>query len=129
MRGGMFATGVGRLTRDPTLRFTPQNLSVCEFSIACNYEVGSTKDTTFVDCVAWRGLADIISKWAKKGSGVFVRGRLQQQEWQGRDGSKRTRMQLVVNDFSFLGVGPSDDGQPDAGQPATPAGSSDTLPF
>ena len=129
MNSGIFATGVGRLVRDPTLRKTPQDVSVCDFSIAFNHKVGENEDVTFVDCTAWRGLADMVAKWAKRGSAVFVRGRLQQQEWQARDGTKRTKMQLVVSDFSFLGERSSGDDTSRGEQPPPTRKAGDDLPF
>ena len=129
MRGGMFATGIGRLTRDPTLRKTPQDIAVCEFSIACNYKMGEKEETSFVDCVAWRGLAEVVAKYATKGSAVFVRGRLQQNQWEARDGTMKNKLQIVVGDFSFLGERPSGDDTSRGGQPSPTRKTGDDIPF
>ena len=107
MRGFSKAIIVGNLTRDPELRSTPGGASVCSFSVAVNRvfrdSSGSQKeDVSFIDCSAWGKLGEMISQYAKKGSGVLVSGRLSQRTWEDKNsGQKRSRVEIVVEDFNF----------------------------
>ena len=100
---------IGNLTRDPELRYTPQGTAVGEFGIAINRQWkgpnGEKKEEVcFVDCQAWARGAEIISEYCKKGSSLFVEGRLKLDSWEGKDGQKRSRMRVVVENFQFLGA-------------------------
>lgn len=114
MRGFSKAIITGNLTRDPELRTTPNGASVCSFSVAVNriYKDASgeqKEDVSYIDCSAWGRLGEMISQYAKKGSGVLVSGRLDQRSFEGKDGNKRSRVEIVVEDFNFVG-GPRDGG-------------------
>lgn len=110
MRGFSKAIITGNLTRDPELRTTPNGASVCSFSVAVNrvYRDASgeqKEDVSFIDCSAWGKLAEMISQYAKKGSGVLVSGRLDQRSWEDKtSGQKRSRVEIVVEDFNFTGA-------------------------
>ena len=115
MRGFSKAIITGNLTRDPELRTTPSGSSVCSFSVAVNrvYKDANgeqKEDVSFIDCSAWGKLGEMISQYAKKGSGVLVSGRLSQRSFEGKDGVKRSRTEIVVEDFNFTGSAPSRDG-------------------
>ena len=106
MRGFSKAIIVGNLTRDPELRSTPNGASVCSFSVAVNrtYRDASgdqKEDVSFIDCSAWGKLGEVINQYAKKGTGVLVSGRLSQHSWEDKDGKKRSRTEIVVEDFNF----------------------------
>ena len=109
MRGFSKAIITGNLTRDPELRTTPSGSSVCSFSVAVNrvYRDASgeqKEDVSFIDCSAWGKLAEMINQYAKKGSGVLVSGRLSQRSWEDKtSGQKRSRVEIVVEDFNFTG--------------------------
>lgn len=110
MRGFSKAIIVGNLTRDPELRSTPNGASVCSFSVAVNRTFrdanGEQKeDVSFIDCSAWGKLGEMISQYAKKGTGVLVSGRLSQHSWEDKDGNKRSRTEIVVEDFNFTTSG------------------------
>ena len=113
MRGFSKAIITGNLTRDPELRTTPNGASVCSFSVAVNrtYRDASgeqKEDVSFIDCSAWGKLGEMISQYAKKGSGVLVSGRLDQRSWEDKTtGNKRSRVEIVVEDFNFAGSAPS----------------------
>jgi single-strand DNA-binding protein len=102
---------IGRLTRDPEMRYTPQGTAVTSFGIATN-RYGSSADgerkefTDFHNIVAWnqgkRTLAELCAQFLKKGSLVYVEGRLQTRSWEGQDGQKRTRTEINVTDVQFL---------------------------
>ncbi|MBO4276320.1 single-stranded DNA-binding protein [Candidatus Saccharibacteria bacterium] len=130
MRGFSKAIITGNLTRDPELRTTPSGSSVCSFSVAVNrvYKDANgeqKEDVSFIDCSAWGKLAEMISQYAKKGSGVLVSGRLSQRSFEGKDGVKRSRTEIVVEDFNFTGAAPSRDGGSNYGSNSSDAGSSD----
>lgn len=110
MRGFSKAIITGNLTRDPELRSTPNGASVCSFTVAVNrvYRDASgeqKEDVSFIDCSAWGKLAEMISQYAKKGTGVLVSGRLDQRSWEDKTtGSKRSRVEIVAEDFNFTGA-------------------------
>lgn len=83
---------MGRLVRNPEIKTTGSGVSVCNFTLAVDrdYKNGDEKVADFVDCTAWRGTADFISKYFKKGRMMVVSGSLQSQKWQDRDGNNRT---------------------------------------
>ena len=116
MRGFSKAIITGNLTRDPELRTTPNGASVCSFSVAVNrvYKDASgeqKEDVSFIDCSAWGKLGEMINQYAKKGTGVLVSGRLDQRSWEDKTtGGKRSRVEIVVEDFNFTGAGPRGEG-------------------
>ena len=98
---------IGNLTRDPEMRYTPQGAAVCNFGIATNSsstsEGGEKKEyVEFHNLVAWNKLAEICSKYLKKGGKVYVEGRLTTQSWQGTDGVKKQRTDIVISDMMML---------------------------
>ena len=106
---------MGNITRDPELRSTPSGTQVCSFSVAVNRNYrdssGEQKDNvSFFDCSAWGKSGEIIAQYAKKGSGILVSGRLEQRSWEDKEGQKRSRVEIVVEDFNFVGGGNSDGG-------------------
>ena len=108
MRGFSKAIITGNLTRDPELRTTTSGTNVCSFSVAVNRTYkgsdGENKeDVSYIDCVAWGKLGEVIAQYAKKGSGVLVSGRLSQRSYEGKDGVKRSRTEIVAEDFNFMG--------------------------
>ncbi|MBR3132212.1 single-stranded DNA-binding protein [Candidatus Saccharibacteria bacterium] len=109
MRGFSKAIITGNLTRDPELRTTANGANVCGFSVAVNrvYKDANgeqREDVSFIDCSAWGRLGEMINQYAKKGSGVLVSGRLDQRSWEDKNGGgKRSRVEIVVEDFNFIG--------------------------
>lgn len=115
MRGFSKAIITGNLTRDPELRTTTSGSNVCSFSVAVNRTYkgadGENKeDVSYIDCVAWGKLGEVISNYAKKGSSVLVSGRLSQRSFEGKDGIKRSRTEVVAEDFNFIGSNPASRG-------------------
>ena len=96
---------MGRLTRDPELRYTQSQTPVVSFSVAVDRDFsgrdGGEKQTDFIDCVAWRSTAEFVSKYFRKGSMVVVSGRLQIRDWQDRDGNKRRSAEIVADNVYF----------------------------
>ena len=108
MRGFSKAIITGNLTRDPELRTTPNGANVCSFSVAVNRVYRDSngeqkEDVSFIDCSAWGKSGEIIAQYAKKGSGILVSGRLEQRSWEDKEGQKRSRVEIVVEDFNFVG--------------------------
>ena len=98
-------TIMGRLTKDPELRRTPAGVAVASFTVAVdrdmvNKETGA-RDTDFIDCVAWRGTGEFVSKYFPKGSMAIVSGRLQIRSWTDKDGNKRRESEIVVENVYF----------------------------
>ena len=107
-RGFSKAIIMGNITRDPELRAVSSGSQVCSFSVAVNRNYkgndGSDKEqVSFINCTAWGKAAEIISQYAKKGSGIMVSGRLEQRSYEAKDGSKRSTTEIVVEDFNFIG--------------------------
>jgi len=101
------ATLIGNITRDPELKYTPQGTAVCTFSIATNRswktESGEQKENAeFHRIVAWDKLAEICNQLLKKGSRVFVEGRIQTRKWAGQDGQDRYTTEIVITDMMML---------------------------
>lgn len=121
---------VGNITRDPELRSTPSGTQVCGFSVAVNrnYRDGSgeqKENVSFFDCSAWGKSGEIIAQYAKKGSGILVSGRLEQRSWEDKEGQKRSRVEIVVEDFNFIG---GNDGGASGSKSASGAAASDVAP-
>jgi single-strand DNA-binding protein len=100
-------TLMGNLTRDPELRTTPNGTNVCSFSLALNrsYKNASgdwQEATDFIDIVAWAALGERVAQYLTKGRPALVSGRLQSRSWE-QDGQKRSKVEVVANDVTFLG--------------------------
>lgn len=103
---------MGRLTRDPEMRTTTTGKNVCNFSLAVD-KFGQDAGADFFDIVAWEKLAELVTQYLSKGRRCLVQGRLSQNQWE-QDGQKRSRVEIVATDVTFLD-GPSGGG----GTPAT----------
>jgi len=106
---------MGNLTRDPELRQTPSGQNVCSFSLALNRSYkgadGNWQEATdFIDVVAWGPLGERVAQYLSKGRPCLVNGRLQFSSWE-KDGQKRSKVEVVAQDVTFLGgAGGSDSG-------------------
>lgn len=111
---------MGRLTRDPELRRTGTGKPVVSFTLACNRDFKNPQgesEADFVDCVAWNGTAELVSKYFTKGRMAVVSGRLQVRNWTDSDGAKRRNTEIIVDNIYF-GDSKKDSG---AGQIYAPA--------
>lgn len=119
---------MGNLTRDPELRSTQSGTSVCSFSIAINRSwTGSDgqtqEDVDFFDIVAWGKLGELVDQYMSKGRRVLVQGRLSTSSWEAKDGSKRSRVEVVAQDVTFLD-GSGDSSSSSAGNSSSSSASS-----
>lgn len=99
---------LGNLTRDPEMRFTPNGQAVSNFAVATNRrwknQDGTDGEATeYHDVVVWGKMAENVSPMLKKGNPVFVEGRLQTRSWEGQDGAKRYRTEIVAENVIVLG--------------------------
>ncbi|WP_417665883.1 single-stranded DNA-binding protein [Pseudidiomarina sp.] len=107
---------IGNLGADPEVRYTQNNTAIANLSIATSEtwkdkQTGEPREQTeWHRCVAYRRLAEIAGEYLKKGSKVYVEGRLQTRKWQGQDGVERYTTEIVINDLQML------DGRPGSGQ-------------
>ena len=96
---------MGRMTRDPEMKYTQSNTPVASFSLAVERDFGGRdggeKQTDFIDCTAWRQTAEFVSKYFAKGSMAVVSGRLQIREWNDREGNKRRSAEVVADNIYF----------------------------
>lgn len=96
---------IGRLTRDPELRYTSSGVAVASFSLAVDRAFSNQqgeRETDFIDIVAWRKLAETVSGHLQKGRLVAVQGRLQIRSYETQDGQKRKAAEVVADDVRFL---------------------------
>jgi single-strand DNA-binding protein len=140
---------MGNLTRDPELRQTPGGQSVCSFSLALNRAYKSQSGewqeaTDYIDCVAWGPLGERVSQYLTKGRRALVQGRIQSRSWE-QEGQKRSKVEVLANDVTFLdgreggggapaggasysnGPSPSDDGGAAPSKPTAPAKKKDDV--
>lgn len=96
---------IGRLTRDPELRYTSSNLPVATFSIAVNRNFtnqSGEREADFINIVVWRKQAENIKNYLKQGSQVAIDGRIQTRTYDGEDGKKRYITEVVADNVQFL---------------------------
>lgn len=136
---------LGRLTRDPQLSYLPSQTAVVEVGLATSRtwraQDGSQKeDTCFVDCQMFGKRAEVINQYLHKGDPLFIEGRLKFDSWEAKDGSKRSKLRVVIENFEFVGGGQKggSGGSPAASReeppqatdaPSDPGPAMDDIPF
>ncbi len=136
---------MGRFTRDPELRSTPQGISTCSFTLAVDRNFarqGEERKADFINCVAWRQTAEFVSKYFKKGTLAAIEGSIQTRSWDDPEGKRHYATDVVVNQVYFAeskrdsassyNEGTSDFASNDFGSlpdPISPMGTDDDLPF
>ena len=128
---------LGNLTRDPEIRYTPQGTPVATFGLAVNrrYRQGNEQreDTCFVDIVAFGRTAELVGEYLSKGRSTLVEGRLSYRSWEGEDGVKRSKHEVVAQSVNFMPQGSGGGGRreqtvdPGVGEP--PPSVDDDIPF
>lgn len=122
---------IGNLTSDPDLRTLPSGTSVASFGLATNRiwnspQGGRQQEAEFHNIVAFGRSAEIVSQYLKKGSLVFVEGRIHTNSWEGKDGTKRSRVEIVVERVQLGPRGAGFSGR--AGAPPSQEERSDSIP-
>lgn len=103
------ATLIGNLTRDPVSKKLPSGQTITYFGLATNHTWKDTKtkerreNVEYHNVIAWARLGEIVNSYLKKGDKVYVEGRLQTRSWDAKDGTKRSRTEVVVNNLIMLG--------------------------
>lgn len=123
---------MGRLTRHPELKTTQTGVSVCSFTIASDDDVkraDGTRDTDFIDCVAWRGTAEFVSKFMEKGSLITVVGRPKMKRYEDKNGVSHKTVELRVDDVYFASSKPAQNNEQTALTPAPATMPSDPADF
>ncbi|ANT43558.1 single-stranded DNA-binding protein [Lactococcus phage P1045] len=98
-------TLVGRVTRDPELRYTPQNQAVATFSLAVNRQFKNAnggREADFINCVIWRQQAENLVNWAKKGALIGITGRIQTRNYENQQGQRVYVTEVVADSFQLL---------------------------
>ena len=97
---------IGRLTRDPELRYTSSNRAVCQFTVAIDRpftnQASGTREADFINCVIWRQQAENLSNWAKKGTLVGITGRIQTRHYENQQGQRVYVTEVIADNFQIL---------------------------
>ena len=96
--------GIGRITKDLEKETTPSGVSKLKFTIAVEDDYkpkDGDRKTSFIDCVAWRHTADFLEKYSGKGRNICVVGKLDQNKWEDKDGNKRSKLEVQVDNVYF----------------------------
>ena len=99
------ATGIGRLVRDPELRYTPNGVAVANFTIASQRnrkDANGDYQADFIDCVAWRGTAEFLANNTGKGNRISVDGRLETRTWEKDDGTRVKVTEIQVDNVDVI---------------------------
>ena len=113
---------MGTLTRDPELRYTPSGTAVTEVGLAMNEKRKApngewVEDTTYANVTLWGRTAEVACEYSKKGSGLFVEGRLKLDQWQDKEGQKRSQLKVVGERIQLLCGGKGGQGGQSGGKP------------
>ena len=107
----------GRLTADPELKQTPNGIPVTSFTVAVNRRSSKAEQRTadFINCVAWRQQAELISRYFRKGSCICIVGNLQVRTWNDQNGQKRYTTEVIVDEVNFVDSASESKGSSDNG--------------
>ena len=94
---------IGRLTKDPELRYTKSNIAVANYSIAVNDGYGEKQQTQFINISTWGKSGEFVSKYFKKGQAIAIVGRLNNNNYEDKNGNKRYSLEVVTEDIEFIG--------------------------
>ncbi|MHC4956182.1 MAG: single-stranded DNA-binding protein [Planctomycetota bacterium] len=102
---------MGRLTRDPEMRYTPSGMALTKIGLAVGRRYfnknsqQTVEETTFVDCESWGKQAETINQYMKKGRPIFIEGRLKFDSWETKEGQRRSKLGVVIENFQFMDSG------------------------
>lgn len=117
---------IGNMTSDPELKQSTSGVSVCSFNIAVNRKMAKNGECDFITIVAWRQVAEFVSRYFRKGKPILVCGQLQTRSWTDKQGNKRIATEVVADEVSFVGNNESSaesKNQPSAYTPSAYGGS------
>ena len=120
-------TFIGRLGRDPEIRYTAAGKAVASFSLACSEGKGDNERTEWINVVAWEKLADICAQYLAKGSLVYISGRMQTRKWQDKDGGARYTTEIIAQTLRMLSS--KNDAARGSGFEPPPMPEDDQVPF
>lgn len=135
MAGVNKAIIVGNLGRDPEMRYTPSGVAVASFSVATSDEwkdkdTGHKQERTeWHRIVAWRGLGEVCGKYLRKGSQVYIEGKIQTKSWEDKDGIQRYATDIIAQNMQMLGGPKQGGGQSDPSPGYTETPDEDQIPF
>jgi single-strand DNA-binding protein len=110
---------IGRLVKDPELRYTPSGVATCSFTIAVNRQFSNSqgeKEADFIQIVAWRQLAELCANYLKKGSQAGLEGRLQTRSYDNKEGKRVFVVEVVADNVQFLDGNKSENKQSNQSQ-------------
>lgn len=124
---------VGNLGKDPEVRYLDSGVAVANFSLATsesykNKEGERVSQTEWHNIVVWRGLAEVAEKWLKKGSSVYIEGKIRTRKWEDKEGNTRYTTEILADNMTMLGGKPSTDSTANETVDSS-KDSSDDLPF
>ena len=124
---------VGNLGKDPEVRYLDSGVAVANFSLATtesykNKEGEKVNQTEWHNIVVWRGLAEVAEKWLKKGSSVYIEGKIRTRKWEDKEGNTRYTTEILADNMTMLGGKPSTDSTANETVDSS-KDSSDDLPF
>lgn len=122
---------IGNLTRDPELSETQSGISMCRFSVAVNRRRtgDGEQQTDFFNVTTWRGLAENVARFCKKGNKIAVTGSIQMRQYEANDGTKRTAVDVVAEDVEFLTPKPQENENPKKKPALEPFDDDSDIPF
>jgi len=117
---------IGNLTRDPEVRMMSSGRPVCNFGLAMNRsykdsEGNRKEETTFVDVECFGPRAEAVARFFSKGRPIFVEGRLKLDQWESKEGEKRSALRVVLDNFEFVDSGKSDQSSHEITSPSSPS--------
>lgn len=115
MRGFQRYVCAGNLGADPVIRQTASGTAVANLSVAVNTKYKDKETTYWVRAVAFGRVAEIFGEYLSKGDAILLEGRLQEQEWEDKEGNPRRTVEMIVDNFTFLGSKGDRNGRDDQG--------------
>jgi len=126
---------VGNLGKDPEVKYLDSGVAVANFSLATtesykNKEGERVNQTEWHNIVLWRGLAEVAEKWLKKGSSVYIEGKIKTRKWEDKDGNTRYNTEILADNMTMLGSkSTSESAAPTTSGQQAAANTADDLPF
>tara|TARA_Y100000766_G_scaffold270448_1_gene268379 strand:+ start:380 stop:787 length:408 start_codon:yes stop_codon:yes gene_type:complete len=126
---------VGNLGKDPEVRYLDSGVAVANFSLATtesykNKEGERVNQTEWHNIVLWRGLAEVAEKWLKKGSSIYIEGKIKTRKWEDKDGNSRYNTEILADNMTMLGGKPTSDSKSSVvSNEQNTTDSTDDLPF